>query len=135
VDYFTLKLVHQTAVALSIGGFFARGVAALRGAAWVRSRMARTLPHVVDTVLLASAIALAWMLRLSPLDTPWLAAKIVGLLAYIGLGMLALRPGRPTSVRATAWVAALLVFAYIVSVALTKDPAGVLRVGDVVRGG
>jgi hypothetical protein len=38
-------------------------------------------------------------------------------------------------VRATAWVAALLVFAYIVSVALTKDPAGVLRVGDVVRGG
>lgn len=126
MDYATLKLIHQGAVALSIAGFFARGAAALAGAAWVRGRLARTLPHGIDTVLLASAIGLAWMLRLNPLHTPWLATKIAGLLAYIGLGMVALKPGRPRAVRSVAWVAALLCFAHIVAVAMTKQPLGLL---------
>ena len=127
MDYATLKLTHELAVLLSVSGFFVRGLAAFAGAAWVRSRPARTLPHVVDTVLLASALALAWLLRLDPLATPWLAAKIAGLLLYVALGMLALRPGWPLAVRAAAWVTALLVFAWIVSVALSKDPLGALR--------
>jgi uncharacterized membrane protein SirB2 len=122
MDYFTIKTIHQTAVALSFTGFFARGFASLQGAAWVRSRLAKTLPHIVDTVLLLSALTLAWTLRLSPLEAPWLMAKIIGLLLYIGLGMVALRPGRSRSVRAAAWVGALLMFGYIVSVAVTKSP-------------
>lgn len=126
MDYLAVKTMHQTAVVLSFGGFFVRGLAALRGARWVRGRAARTLPHVVDTVLLASALVLAWSLRLDPTATPWLAAKIVGLLAYIGLGMVALRPARPVGQRVAAWVAALLTFGYIVSVAITKHPAGLL---------
>jgi uncharacterized membrane protein SirB2 len=126
MDYATLKLVHQSAVALSVAGFFARGLGSLGDAAWVRGRAARTLPHLIDTVLLASAIGLAWMLRLNPLSTPWLAAKIVGLLAYIGLGMVALRPQRPPALRAAAWVAALLCFAPIVALALTKQAGGLL---------
>jgi uncharacterized membrane protein SirB2 len=124
MDYAAVKVIHQTAVVLSFSGFFARGLGALQGAQWVRGRLVRTLPHVIDTALLASAIGLAWMLHLDPLATPWLSAKILGLLTYIGLGMLALKPGRPPRTRAAAWVAALLVFAYIVSVAITKNPAG-----------
>jgi uncharacterized membrane protein SirB2 len=124
MDYATLKLVHQGSVALSFAGFLARGAGSLRGAPWIRGRAARTLPHFVDTVLLVSAIALAWTLRLSPLEAPWLLAKILGLLVYIALGMLALNPGRPRNVRAIAYVAALATFAYIVSVAISKDPAG-----------
>lgn len=124
MDYATLKLVHQGAVALSIGGFFARGWGSLAGADWVRSRAARTLPHLVDTVLLGSALGLAWLLQINPLSTPWLAAKIIGLLAYIGLGMVALKPGRPRAQRAAAWAAALLCFAQIVAVALTKQAGG-----------
>lgn len=126
MDYLALKLIHQSAVTLSIAGFFARGAASLAGASWVRGRAARTLPHVIDTVLLASAIALAWMLRLNPLTTPWLGAKIVGLLAYIGLGMLALKPTRPRGVRIAAWLAALLCFAQIVATAITKSALGLL---------
>lgn len=129
MDYATFKLIHQGAVALSITGFFARGAGALAGAAWARGRVARTLPHIVDTVLLLSAIALAWMLRLNPMDTPWLAAKIAGLLAYIGLGMVALKPGRPLALRAAAWIAALLCFAQIVATAISKDPLGLLAPG------
>ena len=122
MDYATLKLLHQGSVALSIAGFCARLAGALAGAAWVRGRAARTLPHLVDTVLLLSALALLWTLQLTPWDAPWLAAKIAGLLLYIGLGMLALRPGRSLALRATAWVAALAVVGWIVAVAITKDP-------------
>ena len=124
MDYFTLKLVHQTAVALSFAGFFARGVGALTGSAWVRSRLAKTLPHGIDSVLLLSALALAWQLQANPATTPWLLAKILGLLVYIALGVVALRAGINTPLRAMAWVGALLTFCYIASVAISKHPAG-----------
>lgn len=127
VDYAALKLTHQLTALLSASGFFVRGVANFAGAAWARGGVARTLPHIVDTVLLASALAMAWTLRLNPLSTPWLAAKIGGLLLYIALGLLALRPGRPLAVRVACWVAALLCFGWIVSVALTKNPLGALQ--------
>ncbi len=126
MDYFTVKTLHQTAVALSIAGFFARGLGGLLGAAWVRGRAAKSVPHGVDTVLLLSALALAWMLRLNPLATPWLAAKIVALLIYIGLGMVALNPQRTFKVRAAAWLGALASFGYIASVAITKSLLGPL---------
>ena len=126
MDYFLLKTLHQTAVALSLAGFFARGLASLCGARWVRSRLARTLPHIVDSVLLGSALMLAWQLRLTPMSAPWLAAKIAGLLLYIALGVVALRGGPPVALRACAWVGALATFGWIVSVAITKNPLGVL---------
>ena len=126
MDYGVLKLIHQSAVTISFFGFCARGIGMLNDAGWLAHRATKTLPHVVDTVLIVSAIWLAWMLRLSPASTPWIAAKIVGLLVYIALGMVALRFGRAKSVRAGAFVAALVTFAYIVSVALTKDPRGFL---------
>ena len=124
MDYFFVKTIHQGAVALSLTGFFARGLGSLQGAAWVRGRLAKSLPHVVDSVLLLSALTLAWMLRLNPAEAPWLMAKIIGLLLYIGLGLVALKPGRPLRVRATAWAAALLTFVWIASVAMTKNPLG-----------
>jgi uncharacterized membrane protein SirB2 len=126
MDYALVKLVHQSAVALSISGFFVRGLGSLGEAAWVKGRAAKTLPHIVDSVLLLSALTMAWMLRLHPGNAPWLLAKIVGLVLYIGLGMLALKPGRPWGVRAAGWLAALAVFGWIFSVALTKNPLGFL---------
>jgi len=127
MDYAMLKLLHQTTVVLSFTGFVVRGLAALAGAAWVQGRLARTVPHALDTLLLLSALMMAWLLRLTPATAPWLVAKIGGLLLYIALGMVALRPGRTMTLRATAWAGALLVFGWIVSVAVTKDPLGLLR--------
>ena len=124
IDYTSIKLLHQSAVVLSGMGFFVRGFASLRGAQWTQSRIAKTLPHVVDTVLLLSAVALAAMMRINPLHVPWLLAKILGLLLYIGLGIVAVRPRFGRNTRATAWVLALVVLAWIVSVAVLKDPLG-----------
>ncbi|MET0333403.1 MAG: SirB2 family protein [Rhizobacter sp.] len=126
MEYTTLKLIHQGAVAVSVAGFFARGLASQAGAAWVSSRPAKTLPHIVDTVLLLSALALAWMLQLTPGQAPWLLAKLIGLVGYIGLGVVALRAGVPRGVRLAAWLGALLTVAWMVSVAITKQPTGFL---------
>jgi uncharacterized membrane protein SirB2 len=126
MDYAAWKLLHQTTAAMSLAGFVARGLGSFVQAAWVRHRFTRIAPHVVDTLLLLSALVMAWMLRLTPSNAPWMVAKVAGLLLYIGLGMVALRPGRPLALRITAWVAALAVFGWIVSVAITKQPLGPL---------
>src|SRR5690606_3657589 len=105
-------------------GFAARGAAALRDAAWLRTRLARTVPHVVDTVLLVSGVAMAWMLHLTAGDAPWLVAKIAGLIVYIAFGIVALRPATPGRVRVAACAAAIVTALWIVSVALTKNPWG-----------
>jgi uncharacterized membrane protein SirB2 len=82
----------------------------------------RIAPHSVDTVLLVSAVALAWQLGFTPFNSPWLAAKIVALLLYIGLGMLAFRYAKSFEMRLIAWLAAQLVFVYIVLAAITHNP-------------
>lgn len=129
MDYLTIRSFHETTVDLSVSGFAARWAGGLAGASWSRARLARTLPHIVDTALLVSALMMVTMLRINPLATPWLAAKLGGLLAYIGLGVVALRPSMPRTLRAGAGFAALIVVGWIVSVALTKNPAGFLGLG------
>ncbi|MDD2701537.1 MAG: SirB2 family protein [Sideroxydans sp.] len=117
-----LKTIHVTAVITSIALFFLRGLWLLLGSDIMQQRWVRIAPHSVDTVLLLSAIALAWQLGYSPFNSPWLATKIVALLLYIALGMLAFKFARTSAQRLTAWLAALLVFAYIAAVAVTHDP-------------
>jgi len=130
VDYIALKVIHVSAVTVSFCGFVARGIGVLRGAPWVRHRATRRVADLVDTVLLLSAIGMLAVIQVWPWELTWLRAKIVGLVGYIALGIVALRPARPGSrprplrIRALCWVGALLVFGYIVSVAVTKSPWG-----------
>lgn len=88
----------------------------------MQQRWVKIAPHSIDTVLLTSAILLAWQLGYTPFNSPWLAAKIIALLLYIGLGMLAFRFAKTKTSRLYAWLAALLTFSYIVAVATTHDP-------------
>lgn len=127
MDYALLKMVHVGSVILSFSLFFLRGIWLIQDSENLRQRWVKILPHINDTVLLASAILLAIAIQQNPLEHAWLTAKISGLLVYIGLGMVAMRFGKTRKTRITAWVAALFLFAYIVLVALTKSP--VLGVG------
>lgn len=117
-----VKTVHMTCAAISITGFVIRGILMMIESKLLRLRWVRIVPHIVDTLLLVSAVTLAVQLGFTPGNSPWLMAKIVGILAYIGLGFIALRFGRTKPIRITAWLAALLVFAYIVAVAVTMSP-------------
>lgn len=120
--YFTLKLVHVSCAALSISLFILRGIWMLRDSAQLRQRWVRIVPHVIDTVLLTSAILLALLSAQYPGVESWLTAKIVALLLYIALGTVAIRRGSTKTVRGVAWLAAIAVFAYIVSVAVSRNP-------------
>jgi len=120
----SLKTIHVTFVALSFAGFFIRGIWMLKDSPLLQQRWVRITPQIVDTVLLVSAIVLAVQLQFSPMEQPWLMAKIIALMVYIGAGLVALRFGRDKRIRLLAWLFGLLVFIYIVSVAMSKSVLG-----------
>jgi uncharacterized membrane protein SirB2 len=124
LSYATLKAVHVASAATSLALFTLRGTWMIGAPQRLRHRWVRIVPHVVDTVLLVSAIALAVMIGNYPGTHGWLTAKVTGLIGYIVLGSIALKRGRTQRVRVAAFAAALALFAYIVSVAITKSPAG-----------
>ncbi len=111
---------------ISIAGFILRGVWMMTGSALLEKRLVRILPHVVDTLLLVTAIVLMVMVSQYPLTAGWVTAKVVGLVVYIVLGMIALRRGRTLGIRVVAFAGAILVFAWIASVAVSKTPSGFL---------
>ncbi len=121
--YALLKGLHVSAVALSGIFFLVRGVWMLRGSALLQHSWVRISPHVVDTVLLAAALGLLILLRLNPVVTPWLIAKLMALVGYIVFGSVALKRGRTRRTRIITLLIALGLFAYMVGTALTRDPS------------
>ncbi|OGA54179.1 MAG: regulator SirB [Betaproteobacteria bacterium RIFCSPLOWO2_12_FULL_62_13] len=126
MDYVSLKITHVSCVVISYALFVLRGVWMIRDSAQLQRRWVKIVPHVNDTLLLASAIALVVMSRQYPLAHGWLTVKIVGLIFYIGLGMVALRHGKTRHTRIAAWIAAQVVFFYMVAVALARSAAPIL---------
>ena len=122
--YLAIKHLHVTCVVLSGFGFLLRAVWMLAGSPKLHARLTRIVPHIVDTVLLASAIALSVMAAQYPFVDGWITAKVLGLIAYIVLGTIALKRGRNLRTRLVALAGAVATFAWIVSVALSKSPAG-----------
>jgi uncharacterized membrane protein SirB2 len=118
----TLKSGHQVLAILSISGFVLRGGLMLMQSGLLYRRWMRSWPHVIDTLLLISGIWMAVNLHVHPGNSPWLTAKLVALLLYIGLGFVALRLGRSYHTRATAFVAAVGCYAYIGLVAMQRNP-------------
>ena len=128
MSYIVLKHIHVTAVALSATGFFLRGLLMLRGSSLLQARWIRIAPHILDTVLLGSAIAMAVMSAQYPFVQPWLTAKFFGLIAYILCGTMALKRAKTLAARRVWYFAALAVVGWVVSVALTRNPWGYLGV-------
>jgi uncharacterized membrane protein SirB2 len=124
--YLAIKHLHVTCVVLSICGFCLRGLLHANKSALAGRRWLRILPHINDSLLLAAALTLTVLIGQYPFVDAWLTAKVFGLIAYIILGALALQAGRPAWLRVGAGLAAIIVFGWIVSVALIKNPLGLL---------
>lgn len=123
MSFSLLKHFHILFVAGSYTLFFLRGIWGMNSSAIMQQRWVKIVPHVVDTLLLISALALAYTIRQYPFEESWLTAKVAGLALYVALGFVALRAGMSKSARIFAWLAAQGVFAYIVLVAITQSPA------------
>lgn len=120
--YAILKNLHVLCVATSLTLFVLRGLWMVRHPRLPDARWTRILPHWVDTLLLASALSLLITGPIQPFAQPWLVAKLVALPVYIALGFVALHRGRSRRGRLLAWLAALVVFSYMVAVAISKQP-------------
>ncbi len=122
MSYAALKIIHVISVIFSYLLFMLRGIWMMQNSSILQRRWVKILPHVIDTVLLASAVTLVTMIQQYPGMSAWLSTKIGGLLLYIILGMMALRFGKSRKIKIISWITAQIVFFYIVLVALTKNP-------------
>lgn len=127
MTYLLVKQLHLTTIAITLSLFLLRGVWMITESPRLKARWTRIVPHVNDTVLLVSGIALAVMLQQYPLVHGWLTAKLVALIVYMVLGTIALKRGKNRGLRIAAWLAALVVFGYMAAVAVTHDPLPFLR--------
>ena len=120
-----VKLIHITCVILSISGFTLRAWWKFSDSPRLQQRLqqrgAKTLPHIIDTFLLVSALTLLKLHQLSVFEQPWLQAKIIVLLAYITFGLLFFRKAKTKNQQLVFFVLAVSCFAYIVGVAMTKS--------------
>jgi uncharacterized membrane protein SirB2 len=122
MTYSLLRLLHTCTVGISLSLFMLRSAWLLADSAHLRQGWIKVVPHFNDSLLIFAAIGMAVEAGLHPAEQPWLMAKIAGLLAYIALGMVALHGQRRKATRIAAMLAALAVFAYVVAVAVTKQP-------------
>lgn len=123
--YPQIKSVHIAAVMASGLLFLLRGASLHAGMTWAMAAPVRYLSYAIDTTLLTAALMLATILHQYPFVQGWLTVKVVLLVVYILLGTFALKRGSTRKIRIACWVAALLVYAFIISVARAHNPAGV----------
>ncbi len=122
--YLQIKWVHIAAVIASGVLFLLRGIAVQAGSRWAMTTPLRYLSYSIDTVLLTAALMLVAIIHQYPFVQAWLTVKVCLLVVYIGLGTFALKRGRTTRIRWSCFVAALVVYAFIISVAIAHHPLG-----------
>lgn len=122
MSYFALKHIHMTFAMLSGLFFLLRGCWMVADSTLLQRRWVKIAPHLIDTLLLSSALGLAVWSSQYPFVQSWLTAKLAALLLYIVLGAVALKRGKTKAVRLAAFAGALAAFGYIVAVAFSKHP-------------
>lgn len=120
--YMAMKHLHMTLAIISILGFMVRGPLAINQHKLMQQKWLRILPHVIDTLLIISAVYLAWTLSAHPFNSPWIAAKIIALVIYIVLGAMVIKRRGSLTRQWFSYGLAILIFGYIVSVAFSKNP-------------
>ena len=123
MSYLAVKHLHITSAILSGSFFLLRGFWMLADSPLLQRRWVKVVPHVVDTLLLGSALVMVFWSGQYPFVQAWLTAKVLALIAYIVIGAVALKRGKTKGVRTFALLASLAIFAYIVAVALTRQAA------------
>ena len=116
--YPALKHSHLLFVAISILLFEYRFI--LKMMKKTTGKTLKIVPHVNDTLLLATGISLAYIAQINPIHQIWLGSKIVALLFYIGFGMMALKSKGNKSIM--GYILATACFVFILFTAITKNP-------------
>lgn len=124
--YPQIKQFHIFVALLSGSIFVMRGAFLLGGAQWPQALPVKWLSYAVDTALLTVALMLLTILPWAMFANGWLLTKVVLIVVYVVLGVLALRRGRTRRMRALCFVLALLTFGAIYGIARAHHPLGFL---------
>ncbi|WP_144392541.1 SirB2 family protein [Pleionea sediminis] len=118
--YPIVKHLHMTFAGLSLLGFVIRGYWMISGSKMLNAKPVKIVPHIVDTILLVSAVILVVMSGMYPLKVDFVTLKLLLLVAYIVLGTFALKRGKTKTIKIVAFIAALATFFAIYWAAMTK---------------
>ncbi len=122
MSYIAFKHLHTTLATLTLLVFLLRGAWAMMGSAMLDKKWAKITPHVIYTLLLISAFGVAWLGWGYPqVMHGWITAKLIGLVAFIAAGVMAFRPSGGKRLRLDMFALALVIYGYLVAVALTKS--------------
>lgn len=125
--YLALKYLHIVCVAASFALLFVRGLWVLRAFPPAPEAWVRVTPHVIDGILIVSAIGM--LLVGGARGWPdWLSAKLALAGLFVVLTVAVFRLARSRLAKAVFWFAAMLVFLFITTVAVLQHPAGIFNV-------
>lgn len=119
--YMAYKHFHLLMAVLSVSFLIVRFVLSLKSAAILQRKFFKIAPHVIDSLLLLSALMLMITINQYPFVHAWLTEKLLALLAYIALGVMAFK-GRTAAIRWLCFLGALGWLALVFRVAITKQP-------------
>jgi uncharacterized membrane protein SirB2 len=119
--YMAFKHIHLLMVVLSVSFLLVRYAMSLKPAAILQTKFFKIAPHVIDTLLLVSAVLLMITLQQYPFVHAWLTEKLLAVLAYIALGVMAFK-GRTAAIRWICFLGALGWLGLVLRVAITKQP-------------
>ncbi|MGJ8686806.1 MAG: SirB2 family protein [Spongiibacteraceae bacterium] len=129
--YPLLKSTHLSLVLISGTIFILRGLLMLCNSRFGQQLAIKRLSYANDTLLLLAGVMLTWVLGVTPLNSSWLAVKLLLLLTYIVLGVFALRLGRSKAQRCVYFIAALCCYFFMISVARSHNPMGLFVSGRI----
>jgi uncharacterized membrane protein SirB2 len=123
--YPQIKWLHVAMVLCSGGLFLLRGLLVQLGRPqWAMAAPLRYLSYSIDTTLLTAAFMLLTILPHAVFANGWLWVKLGLLPVYVVLGSFALKRGRSPTSRRNFYLAALLVYGFMISVARAHQPLG-----------
>lgn len=128
IEFYTeIKWLHIAAVIASGSLFLVRGLAVQGGARWAMAAPLRYASYSIDTVLLTAAFMLLTILPGAAFANGWLTTKICFLVAYVVLGSYALKRGHSRRERLAFLIAAVGVYAAMITIARAHHPLGALH--------
>jgi len=119
--YPAVKHLHLTLIAVSVLFFVVRFVLHLRQSALMGKKVFKVAPHVIDTFLLVSGLVLCFMIKQYPFVDPWLTEKIGAVVAYIALGVIAIKANRNKLFKVFAFLGAIGWLVYAAKLAHFKQ--------------
>jgi uncharacterized membrane protein SirB2 len=120
--YTGIKHFHLLLIGLSVGLFLIRFILSEMKSPILQKKWLKILPHLVDTLLIVSAVTLCVLIEQYPFVNAWVTEKLLALLLYVFMVTLALKMARTVFMKYIGLLGAISWVAFAGMVAVSKQP-------------